>query len=299
MINNTIMKAVNNILLLGFLIGAISNSCDLASTFESNESDLTIAFSDGTLLTEKDIAFYDSSTQTYFLKLELSAEAPITDFKIKVNNDSVLGGVVHSCVLSSMPPTPYYISDCFFSGRDILNFGYYGNGESLLNDSRIINSLKKHKLLRHGLSCQIDDIEVVESENQTDVLATISITNHDDIAYYIPDVNKMGERYYTDYTGGCSFSNKATGPASFVKNANSSRQRDEIKIEDLSVLEANSTVTYTYRSRNYHAIPKGEYQVRVRFMGIVYTAADFELDQKNGRIWVGEIVACKDNVLVE
>lgn len=293
------MKAINNILLVGFLMAVIINSCDLASSSEFNESDLTIAFSDGTLLTENDIAFYDSSTQTYFLKAELSTEAPITDFLIKVNNDSILGGGMHSCVLSSMPTTPYYISDCFFSGCDILKIGYYGNGENLLNDSRIINSLKKYKLLRNGLSCQIEDIEVVESENQTDVLATISFTNHDDIAYYIPDVNKMGERFYTDYTGVFSFSNKDGGAGSFVKNANSSRQRDDIKIGDLALLEGNSTVTYTYRSRNYHPIPKGEYQVRVRFMGIVYTAADFELDQKNGRIWVGEILAYKNKVLVE
>jgi hypothetical protein len=150
-----------------------------------------------------------------------------------------------------------------------------------------------------GLSCQIDSVRVVESAGQTDVISTITIKNNDNIAYYIPDVNKMGDQYYTDYSGGLSFSNINTGLSSFIKDSNSDRQRDDIKIDDLSKLEANSEVTYTYTSRNYHEIPAGEYRVRVRFMGIVYTASDFELNQKNGRIWVGEIICYKNGIMIE
>jgi len=271
----------------------------LDSNKDLNDSVLTIEFSYGKQLTENDIEFYDSSTHTYFLKSDLLFETPMTDFKIKVNGDSVLGGVLHLCVLSSMPPTPYFITDCFFSGRNILRIGYYGNGENLLNDSRIINSLKESNQFREGLSCQIDSIKVIESGNQTDVISTITITNHDNIPYYIPDLNKMGERYYTDYTGGLSFSNINTGLSSFIKDSNNDRQRDDIKIEDLAILEANSKVTYTYKSRNYHEIPNGEYNVRANFMGIVYTASEFELNQDNGRIWVGQIYTNKDGIIIE
>ena len=293
------MKTINFLLLFGFLILMISNSCDSDPIVDLNESSLTIKFSDGMLLTEKEIDFYDSSTNTYFLKSNLNSESPLTNFFIKVNNDSILGGVFHSCVLSSPPPTPYFISDCFFSGRDILTIGYYGNDENLLNDSRIINSLKESNKLRQGLSFQIDSVKVIVSGSQTDVVSTVTINNHDNIAYYIPDLNKMGERYYTDYTGGLSFSNIDTGLSSFIKDSNGDRQRDDIKIEDLTKLEANSEVTYTYTSRNYHAIPAGEYRVSARFMGIVYTASAFELNQVNGRIWVGEIISYKDGIMIE
>lgn len=290
-----IMKPMKILLLFGFVICIITNSCDT----DPNDLELTIEFSDGILLTENDIEFYDSSTNTYYLKSDLLSETPITDFKVNVNNDSILGGAFHSCALSSMPPTPYYISDCFFSGRDILTIDYYGNDENLLNDSKIINSLKENNLFRKGLSCQIDSIIVIESENQTDVISTITLSNHDDISYYIPDLNKMGEQYYTDYTGGLYFSNINTGLSSFIKDSNSNRQRDDIKIGDLAILKPNSSVTYTYKSRNYYAIPKGEYKVRVRFMGIIYTANDFELNQDNGRIWVGEIYGYKDGIKIK
>ena len=109
----------------------------------------------------------------------------------------------------------------------------------------------------------------------------------------------MGERYNTDYTGGLSFSNINTGLSSFIKDSNNDRQRDDIKIEDLAILEANSKVTYTYKSRNYHEIPNGEYNVRANFMGIVYTASEFELNQDNGRIWVGQIYTNKDGIIIE
>lgn len=293
------MKTIKSFLLIGLFIFMILNSCELNSDAELNDSALTIEFSDGTVFTEKDIEFYDSSTHTYFLKTDLSYETQLTHFKITVNNDSILGGVFHSCELSSPPPTPYFISDCFFSGRNVVKIGYYGSGENSLDDTRIINSLKENNLFRQGLSFQIDSIEVIESENQTDVISTITITNLDNISYYIPDLNKMGERYYTDYTGGLSFSNVNTGLSSLIKDSNSNRQRDDIKIEDLALLEANSAVTYTYKSRNYHAIPKGEYKVKARFMGIVYTATEFELNQDNGRIWVGEIYDYKDGITLE
>ena len=285
--------------LVVFVSLIITNSCNTDPNVNLNDSELTIEFSDGTLLTESDIEFYDSSTYTYFLKSHLITETPISDFKVKVNNDSILGGVLHSCALSSMPPTPYFISDCFFSGRDIITIGHYGDGENIRNDSRIINSLRENNLFRQGLSCQIDSVSVIESENQTDVVCSITISNHDNTSYYIPDLNKMGEEYYTDYTGGLSFSNATTGLSSFIKDSNSSRQRDDISIEDLSILEPKSSVSYTYKSRNYYAIPEGEYKVRVRFYGIVYTADEFELNQENGRIWVGEIQAYKDGIIIK
>jgi hypothetical protein len=293
------MKTINFFQLFGFLILIISNSCESDPIVDLNESDLTIEFSDGTVLTENEIAFYDSSTNTYFLNSELKSDSPLTSFKIKVNNDSILGGVFHSCILSSPPPTPYYISDCFFSGREILTIEYYGNEDNLLNDSRIINSLKEINKLRHGLSFRIDSISVIASDSQTDVVSTVTIKNYDNTAYYIPDINKMGERYYTDYTGGLSFSNINTGLSSFIKDSNSDRQRDDIKIDDLTKLKANSELTYTYKSRNYHSIPAGEYRVRASFMGIVYTASDFELNQDNGRIWVGQIETYKDGVIID
>jgi len=118
------MKTTNLLTIIGFLIILILNSCDSMLNFEQNNSDLSIEFSDGTILNENEIEFYDSSTHTFFLKSNLKFKAPIKNFKIKVDSDSIIGGMFHSCVLSSMPPTPYYISDCFFSGFNIFKFSF-------------------------------------------------------------------------------------------------------------------------------------------------------------------------------
>jgi hypothetical protein len=34
-------------------------------------------------------------------------------------------------------------------------------------------------------------------------------------------------------------------------------------------------------------------------MGIIYTASDFELNQDDGRIWVGQIESYKEGVIIE
>jgi hypothetical protein len=34
-------------------------------------------------------------------------------------------------------------------------------------------------------------------------------------------------------------------------------------------------------------------------MGIVYTASEFELNQDNGRIWVGQIYADKNGIIIK
>ena len=197
-----------------------------------------------------------------------------------------------------MPPTPYFISDCFFSGTRILKIGYLGDGDNLLNSTPITDALKNKGKFRSGLSVKINEIEVIKTGEQTDVITSVTIHNHDSNPYLIPDVDKMGERFFTDFTGALSFFSIEGGTHSFKKDNNSDRARDGINLNDLSVIEGNSSKTFSYRSRKYHPILPGKYKVHLRFGGIEYTADNFDLDQKDGRIWVGVIKATKTNVMV-
>jgi hypothetical protein len=83
------------------------------------KSEFKIEFSDGTLLAENNISCYDSSTHLVFLKKDFELNQSVSDFHVVINNDTVFNGVIHSCVLSSPPPLPHYIMDCFLHGNNI------------------------------------------------------------------------------------------------------------------------------------------------------------------------------------
>ncbi len=51
--------------------------------------------------------------------------------------------------------------------------------------------------------------------------------------------------------------------------------------------------------KQINTIPSGEYKVRATFMGIVYTVTDFELNQDDGRIWIGQIGTYKEGIIIE
>lgn len=292
------MKPIKTLLVISIVLGLFLSACDTNPDEDHNASDLTIEFSDYTQITTSDIEFYDSSTQIYFLKTDLPVNDLALDFNLKLDNDSILGGAFYSCLWSSPPATPYFISDCFFYGKDKLQIGYYGNGTNLLRDSRLINTLKANNLLRHGLQVQIDSIRVINSNDESSVICTFTIFNKDAVSYLIPDATKMGDAYFTDYTGNLSFFALSSGTNAFIKTTNSTVDRDAISLEDLGILEPETNKTFTYTSRHYYPIIPGEYNVRLRFMGIVYTANDFDLNQEHGRIWVGEVLTYKNFILL-
>lgn len=293
------MKPIKTLLVISIVLGLFLSACDIYQDEEQNVTDFNIEFSDSTIITLSDIEFYDSSTQIYFLNQNLPVHDYSSRFTLKLGNDTILGGAFYSCNLSSPPVTPYFISDCFFYGKDKLQIGYYGNGTNLLRDSRLINTLKANNLLRHGLQVQIDSIRVINSNDESSVICTFTIFNKDAVAYLIPDVTKMGDAYFTDYTGNLSFFALRSGTNAFIKTTNSTVDRDAISLEDLGILEPETNKTFTYTSSHYYPIIPGEYNVRLHFMGIVYTAGNFDLDQAQGRIWVGEVSTWKKITLLE
>ncbi|MCG8700030.1 MAG: hypothetical protein MI922_18385 [Bacteroidales bacterium] len=293
------MKTTIFTLLPSLLAFALIISCESDTNDPPPYSDLSINLSNGTTITKNDIDFYDASTGTYFLKSEISTDAPYTHFNICVDKDTILKGSVHLCTISSFPSTTHYITDCFFAGRKILKIGYHGTGEDLRNAPQIIASLKESNQFRNGLSLKIDSLEILlPASNSNEVLCTITITNNDDIAYYIPDPGKMGDCNYTVYTGGLSFIAQESGINSFIKDLNCYTNEFNLNMNHLSLLPANSEVTFTYASQKYHPITKGNYKVIARFTGVYYTA-EFELNQEDGRVWVGEIHAYKEGFIVE
>ena len=292
------MKKLEFIFFIGLLMVILLNSCKKNDELNMT-NEFEIEFNNGKSITETDILFYDSSTRLIYLKAALELNQDVTAFNVFVNKENIYSGVVRSCNLSSMPPLPYYIVDCFQYGNNILEIGFYGNSNDVRNDPGILNAFENSKLLRNGISCKIDAVEINSFENHSQVTCTIAIQNNDDINYYILDPNKMGNLDFNYFTGGLTLQNMDTKLSYPLKWSVQSGTWSSITMDDLSLLEKKSKVTYIFQSSDYDKMEAGKYTARFRFCGTQHCTPDFILNQENGRIWVGQIIADIDNIIVE
>ena len=299
LIKNIAMKTLKIILVLGIVFSLFLYSCESSNDTNLNDSRFKVEFSNSTVITENDLLFYDSSTHFLFLKSDLDFNQSIFDFNVLVDNDTIYQGIIHSCVLSTPPPSPFFITDCFHYGKDIIEIGCYTESNDLRNDQRIINALENSNLLRHGLSCNIDSLKVNSFDNYSEATCTITIKNNDNINYYILDPKKMGELDFNYYTGGLFFQNIDTKANSFLRWSISNPDFGNITINDFSILTGGSEVTYIFKSSDYYKMDKGIYKVQFRFCGTKENTSEFDLNQKDGRIWVGDVKACIDSIIVE
>jgi len=293
------MKTFSIVSILELILSLFLISCDPESNTNRIDSEFKVEFSDGTLITEDNLLFYDSSTYLLFLKRDFDFNQTMSGFNVLVDNVTIYQGIIYPCALSAPPPSPYYILDCFLYGNDIIEIGCYGESNNLRNDQRIISALKNSNLLLNGITCRIDSIKVNSLSDCSEVTCTITIKNNDNINYYIIDAKKMGELDFNYYTGGLSFQNIDTKVNSFLRWSISNPDFGDITINDFSILKGGSEVTYTFKSSDYYKMDKGIYKVQFRFCGTKENTSEFDLNQKDGRIWVGDVKACIDSILVE
>lgn len=295
LIKTFVMRNFNVILTFGLLFILLLTSCENLNELNLNDG-FKIKFNDGKILTEKDILFYDCSTHLIYLKGDLELNKNISDFNVSIAEDTIYHGVIYSCILSSPPPSPYFISDCFLYGHNILALGYCGESNDLRNDSRIIDAFDNSNLLRNGISCKIDKVEIQSFESHSQVTCTITIQNNDNINYYILDQKKMGDLDFNYFTGGITLQNMDTKLTHPLRWSIQSGTWSNITMDDLSLLEKGSKTTYTFKSSDYYKMELGKYSARFRFCGTEHCTTDFNLNQNDGRVWVGQMTSSIENI---
>ncbi len=276
----------------------IYNSCESENNSTNNQG-FRLKFSDGSEIVEKDIVFYDSSAHLLFLKHDFAFNDSMPDFYAIVDNDTIYQGVMHLCFLSRMPLKPIFITDCYHYGNNIIEIDCYSEKDDLRNDPRIINALAEKGLLRNGLSCRIDSISINSSGNHSDVDCSITVRNHDNIAYYIPDPAKTGSLKFMYYTGGVSFYETHTHMNYFLRWTDTEPDWYILTMSDLTLLQGNSEISFTFGSSDYDKIPAGLYTAYFRFYGLQNNTSGVDLNQPGGRIWVGGVKAKIDSLVVE
>ena len=286
------MKIINTFI-FGILAYLCLVSCEKGDSLKG--IGFQIIFSDGTTISENDIQFYDTSAHILFLKEKIISKKG--NFEVRVGNELIYQGEVFPAYYSSMPKKPIFIYETSSNGRDMIDFICLQESFDFRNDPRIINALKKSDLIHYGLHCKIDDIRVSSNTNNSSVICKITVKNNDNFSYYIIDPAKMGEIQFNYYTSGIFFTNLSTKSNSFLQWSNSNTDYYNIDMNDLSILEAGQEIKYTFSSSDYSKMEKGVYKAVFRFQGFNDTES-IDLNQSNGRIWIGSLYSVKNDIVV-
>jgi len=265
-----------------------------------------IEISDGTLIKESDILFYDSSSCTLYLKNDIyisyiereNTNIMFEIFTVFVNSDTIYQGIIYprDYDMSSLPPKPYIIyRDRYDRSLMKINFIKFYSIDRRY-DPRIINSLQHTGLLRSGISLTIDSVSVDVGFPLQRAFARITLVNHDLQNYYILDPQKMGEEYYSVYNRGLVFTFQGSKYVSDFNGIYSS-EYGTIDIDDFSILKAGSTLSLSFSSSKYFIGFEGMYdcQFTVRYNNSMM----IPLQQPDGRIWVGSETAMIQNIPVK
>jgi len=293
------LKTKTFVVPLACFISLFFISCESQNNLDLDNSGFRLVFNDGTEITGSGVQSYDSATHLLFLKKDLHITQQMTAFSVLVSDDTIYKGIKHSCYLSSWPPETFYVGDCFFYGHKILALEYYPHSGDVRNDPRIINAFKKAGLLRNGIKCKIDSLKIKRLDSSSEVACSITLTNYDSFSYYILDPDKMGEPHFSYYTGGVSLLNNLTKVSSFLRWSVSYPEYGTLSNGDLSILSANSKMSFTFTSSDYYKMEAGTYSAFFRFKGVQIFSGEPTLDQKEAKIWIGETLAILNDISVE
>ncbi len=255
------------------------------------------------LLTIADLDFYDYATHCIYLNdqaVPFAARFPsanVSSFVLVAGGERCYLGYFISPVSSYLPMTPFIMMDANFSfyPEDILAI-YYPQvldiSEDVRRDGRIRDSLLAAGKLREGLSVALSDVAVADRRAGATTLSyTITITNNDDGAVYVPDPDKMGSGIFHYYTNGVVITGK--DPFSHSMTASPPRDisppaPDEWELAWFTRLGGGETITRTVRLGGYPDIPPGTYNCHFTYSGPSHIGKS-ERSLPDGRLWLGEI----------
>lgn len=265
-----------------------------------------IEISDGTIISENDILYYDSTSCIFFLKEPLYIsykESELgnllyNEFTVFVNADTIYRGIIYpyDYNFSAMPPLPFVIfRDIHDLDRSVLEINYVGFTGDLRNDSRIIDRLNEKGLVYSGINFTINRVEVFGEYYGDSVACEITIQNPDPVNYYILDPQKMGEAYYNFYNRGVEFKIQPSGSL-FKFSGIYHSEYGKIDESDFSVIAPGGSKTFTFGSKEYFITFEGTYTCN---FSLRYRSSSIDLNQPNGRIWTGKVSSGIDNIEVK
>jgi hypothetical protein len=302
-------RAIAPYILLLFLTAGCEKEQFPANQLPDSDIELTDGFclvaGDQVVLNHHDIEYYDYSAQAIYLKpprtfsevFELYGVSAVYAGGHKIYNLSL-----HPGYSSTMPFEPIIWTDPSFYPDYIVAIDKMWTVQEMLEgaadvreDSRIVEALEKYGQFRHGLQCEITSITYTSPD---DVEVELELTNQDEENYYYLDPGKMGMGLFHYFTNGLTVWDPVS--SLYVSSDLVPVQPDpwnSFDMEWMSLLEGGSSVTLTIAYDQFAALQPGSYDAFFSFPGMHHQVGRDELDQLDGRIWMGEIRLHKEMVI--
>jgi len=150
-------------------------------------------------------------------------------------------------------------------------------------DPGIVAALKKYGQFRHGLQCEILSFW----HNAEDgVILELELRNEDPINYYYWDPEKLGMEHYHYVTLGLRLIDDEGQAYTHQEQPSSWAMADP---DRMSLLKSDSSVVLTITYEAFDEVPPGSYTAYFEFPGPYKVENQEDLDQENGRIWLGDL----------
>lgn len=296
--NNSLNQIIASVLII-----FLSFSCKKDSSNYLTDG-FCIEFEDGYYLMHTDIDYYDVSSHTIFLKGTssfLKKYSHGSQFKVFANYQMVYVGQIYSPFSSFLPLKPFIYDYGFPQYSDF--FIFMDKVPSIYNpdnpqpdprsDDKIFEALQKYDQYRAGLKLEITSITRPSYGN---VVLEFTLTNQDDQSYYILDPEKMGLGLFHYYTPGLILGNNldhySHSIITVVPNPPNSWS-----MSWFSLIEGGSSKNFTFNYENFYPIAEGEYVAFFTYPSLTSSLERSDLNQPNGRTWVGDIRVEKQIVI--
>lgn len=288
------LLSICTILLLFLVIGCHKGNDDLDQDIKDGFS---LVINDSITYNSSHIDFYDLSAHLIYLKE--GYRFSFTDggtFSILIDNAVIYSGQMHPMYSSHFPVGPYIpCAPTLFNDYVIpIGFNHYADNEGDPNvdpreDTRIIEALKISNQCKEGLSSEILSISRLVDR----VEISMRLTNMDSENLLILDPNKMGIELFHYFTNGLIVYQASN--SSYTHNLTSEKPVpwDQWKSEWFSVIGAYESKTVTLVYSDFDVFPSGSYTVWFNYPGLSYQVDQQDLQQPNGRIWLGQLHSTK------
>ena len=278
---------------------------------------------DGMVVGTSYIDYYVASTHMFFLKGDLpylEKDDPGRSFSVFVDDKEIYNGVFHSILSSSMPSGNYILSSPHLFPKNILSivFSSFSYDQTtiisdLRNDPKIIEALKKYNQYHEGMYFEIQsvtkskaDMTMTDGLHNSDTtglsgkikwkwIMTGELYNPDTFDYYHLDPDKMGMALFHYFTNGPSLYSDNLNKSYSLNVA--STQPDPWNSWDMkwmSLIKSGERKKISLTYDTFEEIPSGSYKAYFSFPGLSMQLKQDDIQQADGRIWMGELFVTKD-----
>gem|GEM_PF-568600 len=248
------------------------------------------------ILEQNEIDYYDCSAHLVYLKDEHSLIKNISGALIDIYVDSIL---IYPLVLYPMITSSYsryganimswpslYPDNVIF-----IDYADYSGVTDKRNDNRIIDVLKKYSKYHEGLSCDIQSVQVTTDQK---VKLDLTLSNNDTFDYYYLDPVKMGLKLFHNFTEGLILTDNQENKYMQRIGSIPPVPWNSWNMGWLSLIKMGEKIDISILYDQFDTIPPRLYHASFQFPGLTYQVKKSDIQQEEGRIWLGEMTITKD-----